>query len=212
MGIFKIYSKCCFALVFIVMTSCAAWRSQDVVRVENFKGEVQSQERKLKTHVKLSLYEVSVNNELDKDEMSSDKLKQVLSLSKKAYDEAGIFDLVEGDSPNKELVVDISILRKKESSLTSDILTAATLYLVPKRTNEEITVTTKFLDNKGELIGMVEKVETVVVWHQFFMLFALPFNIPSNVKEETLVDLSRSTILEALSEGHFVELNDKNIK
>ena len=58
---------------------------------------------------------------------------------------------------------------------------------------------------------MVEKVESVVVWHQIFMIFAFPFNIPSSVIEETITDLTRSSILEAMSEGHFIEFTEEGL-
>ena len=87
-------------------------------------------------------------------------------------------------------------------------VTALSLYLIPRSVEQEVTITTRFLDKKGVLVGMVEKTDTVVTWHQLFMVFAAPFSIPSSALDEMVVDLNRATILEAYSDGYFVDIND----
>lgn len=206
-----IQSYLAFLVLVAIFNSCAAWRSEDVIEVGEYPNESTTLVKKLKTSVKLSFYEVYDEKELQKDKMKEKDQKKMKELVKKAYEESDSFDLVEENSPSKELSVEVSILRQKKSHLFSDILTAATLYLVPKRTSEKITLTTKFFNKKQQLIGMVEKVESVVVWHQIFMIFAFPFNIPSSVIEETITDLTRSSILEAMSEGHFIEFTEEGL-
>lgn len=197
---------CQVCLFLLFFSGCAAWRAGDVGEVNKLPQDLVAEKKVFKASLQLKLYEYHMGEELDKDKSESTKA-EALELSKKAYKESGLFEIVDQDSPNKQISIEMSIIRKKESSLTSDILTAATLYLIPKSTNEEITVSTKFFNKSGELIGMVEKKDTVVIWHQTFMIFAFPFNYPSTVKEEMITDLSRSIILEAITEGYFVELD-----
>lgn len=189
----------------VLLGSCAAWRSGDVGEVSKLPTDLVAQRKVIKTSLNLKLYEYYSGGQLDK-EKTADSREQTFQLGLVAFKEAALFNFVDQSSPNKEMSVEISVIRKKESNLALDILTAATLYLIPKRTNEEITVSAKFFNKKGELLGMVEKQDTVIMWHQTFMIFALPFAYPTYVRNNVLTDLCRSIILEAITEGYFVEL------
>ena len=202
----KNISKLISLLLLVTLSSCAAWRAEETMKISKFPTEI-AKKSKVKASINLILHEVHTGKALDI--AKSKETKQAsLDLIKKAYNESGVFEIVDQDSPSKQISIEISLVKKVESSLTRDFLTAVTLYLVPKRTSEYYTVNTKFIDKTGVLIGMVEKKETVVMWHQLFMAFALPFNYPSTTKSETLIDLNRASIMDAYTDGLFVELEN----
>ena len=194
-------------MMVVTLTSCAAWRAEETSEVGHFPKDLDEMTRTVNTSLSLNLYEVFSDGKLDTEESSDTEKAKIHELTMMAYSESKLFNLVDKDSPNSQMSIEVNIVRKRERSLFRTVLSALTLYLIPKRTNEEIVVTTKFIDKKGILVGMVEKTETIVVWHQFFMLFAFPFSIPSTITEEAIIDLSRATILDAFSDGYFVELN-----
>lgn len=199
-----------YIAIFIIFsfTSCAAWRTKDFNSVTPYPSKAESDYKKPQVSINFRTYDVLDNGELDKAQMSKTEKKQVYDIITSSYKDSELFILVDDDSPNKELTIEVSIVRQNSSSLTMSILTALSLYLIPKRTTEVITISTKFFDKSDALIGMVEKTDSVVVWHQFFMLFAMPFSAPWSVKDETLTQLNKSTIVEASSDGLFVDINE----
>lgn len=196
-----------YICILVFVSACAAWRAEDVPVVSKFSNDSFGHKGKISASIELKLYEFYVGDELRPNESTREYSSKFYKLTRDVYKDVKFFDIVDANSPNKELKIEISLIRKRESNLLTDVLTGMSLYLIPKRTNERITLITKYFDKQGELVGMVEKVETVVMWHQLFMLFALPFNIPNNVIDDTVLDLSRSSLLEAYNDGYFVELN-----
>lgn len=193
--------------VIAMLSSCAAWRSEQTPKMGKLSDSIFQDVKPINISLSLNLYEVYKDGELIQDKNLTSLQTEILSKIQKIYGENKIFNVVDTDSPSRELSIEISVTRTIESSLFRSFLTILSLYLIPKRTNEEIIVTTKFIDKKGMLVGMVEKKEIVEVWHQLFLIFALPFNIPSSVNSETLLDLNRATIYDAFSDGFFIDLN-----
>ncbi len=198
-----------YLLLTIILSSCAAWRSGETRTIGTFPNSIKLEGKLPKVSIVLKRFEILENSVLDKEETNRDNEKEVNALVEKAYKDAKIFDIVDEDSPNKDMSIEIEVTRNHIGSSGMKYATALTLYLFPRKAIERITITTRFLDKKGELAGMVEKVEDAITWHQFFMVFAFPFSsTPNNVATEAIIDLNRATIIDAFQDGYFVDIND----
>lgn len=201
--------KILFQLIFVLsFTSCASWRAEETSIVSTFPETIKSEVKLPNVSISLKRYDFFDGEKLDKDEMTEEQRLEILKSIETIYSESKLFNLVDIDSPNKDMSIEVNVSRKVKSSTFFSVLTAMTLYLIPRRVIEEITITTRFLDRRGELVGMVEKNDSIITWHQLFMLFVLPFGPPGSVKHETILDLNRSTILEAHSDSYFIDINN----
>lgn len=198
-----------FISIIMILSSCASWRLEETHPTTKFPENLTIEGKKPKTSITFKRFEVKNNSKLDNEGMTEVRRKEVLALIEKAYKESKLFNIVDEDSPNKDMSIEVDISKNFSSSSGMKWVTALTLYLVPRKTVEEITVTTRFLDKKGELVGMVEKIDKAITWHQFFMIFALPFSsTPSSVVTETILDLNKASILDAFEDGYFKDIND----
>ncbi len=198
-----------FLLIFSFISSCAGWRVEKSRPVNEFPTDLalKGDDKKPNISLKIKKYEFYDNEELDKEESSETERKKAYALIEEAYKKSGYVNLVSEDSPSREMSVEIELVRKNNTSMKLAVLSAITLFLVPRRSGEEITLTTRFFNKKGELVGMVEKVDEVVTWWQTLMIFASPFMYPGSAKKETLIDLNRATLIEAKSDGYFIDIN-----
>jgi hypothetical protein len=195
--------------IFLIVSSCAAWRLEETRPVDVFPESLVLEGNKPKVSISFKSFEVKLNSDLDESEMTKDKKKEILDLIETAYKQSNLFNIVDVDSPNKDMSIEVDISKNFTASSSMRWVTALTLYLVPRKTIDEITVTTRFLDQKGELVGMVEKIDQAITWHQFFMIFALPFtSTPNSVVRDTIIDLNKATIIDAFEDGYFVEINE----
>lgn len=189
--------------------SCAAWRADETEFIGKYPKNLVLKTKPPKISLSLKRLEIKENNEIQHDEINEESRKIVLKQIEKAYRESGLFEIVDEDSPNKDMSVEVEVQRHFVGSTIMKFLTTLSVYLVPRRTSEELIITTKFLDKKNVLVGMVEKSESLITWHQFFMLFALPFsNTPSSVLDNAMVDLNRATLIDAFQDGLFVDINE----
>ena len=185
------------SLIFLSL-SCASWRLGETTPIDDFPTTMAKKLNRPVISVKLSKYDLFENAKLKKGD-NKEITKKIIS----TFHKTSLFDLVDDDSPSKELSVDIKIIRNKESSLALSIFSYATLCLIPKRDKEMMTVNTSFYNKKGELIAMIEKTETVVTWYQTLLIIATPFMLPSRTQDNAMMDLIKSTILEGYRDGHF---------
>ncbi len=191
----------------LILSSCAGWRSEHTLPVGKYPEKFQSETNKPKISFKLKKYEYFDNDVLDKEKSSTQNMAQVSKMVEDVYKDSNIFNMVDEDSPNKEMSIEVEITRKHKAGIGMTVVSALTLFLVPRGVSEEIVVTTRFLNKKGELIGMVEKNDDIVTWYQTFMLFATPFMYPNSIKTETIKDLNRASLIEAHSDGYFIDIN-----
>jgi hypothetical protein len=119
----------------------------------------------------------------------------------KAYEDSGLFSEVKTYMSDTDLKAEIKIIDHNERNIGSAILTGLTLYLMPSKGTDELIVKTTIKNKVGNTLGVYEKSERVTTWLQLFLIFAMPFNFPGPVYEETLCDLNRSTIVELHSKG-----------
>lgn len=114
-----------------------------------------------------------------------------------AYRESGLFSEVLAGTTPADRQVDVQVLDRGSGSTGAAVLTGLTFYLIPSKATDELTVSTTIRDGNGKILGSYKKSETVTMWQQFFLIFAMPFKSPGSVGKGTLLDLSRATITEA---------------
>jgi hypothetical protein len=119
----------------------------------------------------------------------------------KAYNDSGLFSEVKTGIAETDLRSEVKILDRGEVNLGLAFITGLTLYLIPSKASDEITIQTKIKDREGKILGTFEKSETINTWQQLFLIFGTPFNFPGTVTKETLYDLNRAIINEAHMQG-----------
>ena len=122
----------------------------------------------------------------------------------KAYHESGLFSEVKTGLTETDLRAEVKIVDRGKVNLGSAFLTGLTLYLIPSNGTDELVVKTTIKDGEGKTLGTFEKSETITLYQQLFLIFAMPFNFPGSVVKKTLYDLNRATIIEAHSKGCFL--------
>lgn len=199
-----------FGLAMSVLFSCASWRKNDTsyLGTESSEEELQT-DTKLKVSVKLKSYSYLENGKAVEKEDLDTATKITSESIQKVYDESKLFNIVDVDSPGKDVSVEIEVQRSFSSSMTSKVLSAVTFYLVPRKTEQEIVYTSRFFDKEGKLIGIVEYKDSVITWRQFFMLFVWPFSSSSeSVYQSMILDFTHRAIVEANQDGYFVDLSE----
>lgn len=193
----------------LLLTSCAAWRLQKTEIIENYSKEIK--EEKHKTKVFLSVDKVThyLNGEKISEKTDASETDKTLQTIKQAYVESGLFEFVAKDKSEMQINIDVDVHGKSTMAMT--VLTAATLFLFPSKTTDDFTIKAKFTKN-GDELGVIEKFETVAMYRQIFLIFAMPFKAPFNINNKVLVDLNRSVITEAYDEGYFKEIKDVDLE
>lgn len=186
----------------LILVSCAGWRLEETERVGKYPSDVEVVE-KIKLNFVVEKFDHFYNGELKESSLSQTKKLEMIEDIKMAYLDSGLF-ILEEKSP--ELTVKINIKSEGSGSMNRAILTYATFFLVPSSSETKYTVESKFIDRDGDLLGSIEKSDTVVKWQQLFMIFAMPFKYPHFALSDTLVDLNRSTIVQAFRDGYFREV------
>lgn len=185
--------------IILVLSSCAAWRLQKTEVINVYAPELKEIDKKIKTRVSIENLTYFLNGEKLSEKASAEKINSALETIKRAYKEAQIFELSEEEKTDLEIKLSIEVHGK--SDITMTVLTAMTLFLFPSKTTDEFSIKAQFIKN-GEELGVIEKVETVTMYRQLFLIFAMPFKSPLNINQETLVDLNRSIVTEAFDEGY----------
>ncbi|MBD65787.1 MAG: hypothetical protein CME62_11310 [Halobacteriovoraceae bacterium] len=200
------------ALVCIFLSSCAAWRVQQTVITDDFKHQLNKEPNKIKLFLSVSGYEYTENGE--KAELRFEKIPELLKIVKKAYVESDLFELVKEEKLS-DIQAMVELKHNVIKNKTLDIVSPATLFLVPSKKIDEVYLKTTFYTGANEkvenILGEIEKEEQIKTYRQLFLVFVMPFKPPFNIFEETLVDLNRSTLLEANDEGMFVQKIVQNV-
>lgn len=128
-------------------------------------------------------------------------LKNLRTLTIKAYEESGLFSYVKEGVGETDLKAEIMIVTSRAPNPLLGFITGLTFYVIPSNTKTEFTVKTTISDRDGKIVGTFEKSETVTRWRQLVLILAMPFNWPESVNREALYDLNRATIKEARGLG-----------
>ena len=93
----------------------------------------------------------------------------------RAYQESGLFSEVRQTTDDSDFRAEVRILDKGEYSPVMSFITGFTMFLIPSTATATMTVTTALKDRNGGTLGSFEKSESVTMWMELFLAFALSF-------------------------------------
>jgi len=114
-----------------------------------------------------------------------------------AYEDSAMFSTVRESGDKADLEAEVVVVDRGDPNRLFARITGLTLYIIPSKVTHEITVKTTIRDGDGNTLGAFEKSETVTLWQQLLLVFAMPFNLPESVNREAVYDLNHATIKEA---------------
>jgi hypothetical protein len=100
-----------------------------------------------------------------------------------------------------DLRAEVRISESVESSELLLLMSRLTLFVIPNRTVDRLSMKTEFKDAKGDVLLSVDKSESLTSWAQLFLAPAMPFQHPVRVGNEIVRDLARATLGEAQAQG-----------
>jgi len=115
--------------------------------------------------------------------------------------ETGAFIDPEAGLAGVEIRADVEIVERQEANWWLMVITGVTAYIVPSKMTTDFAVKTTIRDNKGEVLGVFESSNTVVVWQQLCLVVVAPFNWSASVERETIFDLSRAALIDGAEKG-----------
>src|SRR3990167_2239194 len=93
-----------------------------------------------------------------------------------------------------DLYINVRISNNELGNMASAFITGFTLFVIPGKYSNEITMETVFKDGTGNVLGRIEKRETITTWMQLFLIVAVPFNAST---DNILTQLTQSSLEEA---------------
>jgi hypothetical protein len=109
----------------------------------------------------------------------------------KQYQDSGLFSRVTTSQQESDLYVRVQVRNHEQASSAAAFITGLTLFIIPGTASNELNMQTEFMDGSGELVGSVEKQETITTWMQLLLIFALPF---SESTDQVITQLSQSSL------------------
>jgi hypothetical protein len=194
--------KCTVLIVPFVLLAffagCAAFREGNVPRVKGPSRGAMEGQRTISLEVQGAVI-LSGKIYQTHPKTMKDWRKQTV----KAYEDSGMFLEVTDGADDADFHAEVMIVDRGKPNAFLAFITGLTLYVIPSKATDEFTVKTTISDRDGKTVGTFEKSETVSLWQQLFLVFAMPFNWPSSVAKEALYDLNRATISDAHAHGIF---------
>lgn len=111
------------------------------------------------------------------------------------YSASGLFNQVTTQKVECDVYAQSHLLNQEKGVMAMAYITGLTLFLVPSKADDVLTLETVFKDRDGKVLGTVTKSETVTTWMQTLFVFALPFNPRSDV---IIKALAQSSLQEAV--------------
>ena len=109
----------------------------------------------------------------------------------KQYQDSGLFSRVTTSQQESDLYVRVQVSNHEQASTAAAFITGLTLFIIPGTASNQLSMQTEIMDGSGELLGSVEKQETITTWMQLLLIFALPF---SESTDQVLTQLSQSSL------------------
>jgi len=111
------------------------------------------------------------------------------------YSASGLFQQVTTQKVESDVYAHAHLLNQEKGVLAMAYITGFTLFLVPSKFDNVLTLETVFKDRDGKVLGTVRKSETITTWMQTLLIFAAPFN-PG--PDAVIRELAQSSLQEAL--------------
>lgn len=141
-------------------------------------------------------------NGKDRD-VSSAMIENWSERAEKEYRHSNLFSDVKIGLAETDIRANIHITDDGKGSMALAFLTGLTLYLLPSKASDRLTVETTFTNARGDVLGKLTKTETLTLWQQIVLIFVLPFKFPPSETNAAFADLHRATLVEAHAAGIF---------
>ncbi len=191
--------------VFFIMAltyGCSSFRVGNLPEITDWPMSPASTEYNLKVVTISSGAELIVNG------MTERPGKQLLNMAREkardAYAGSGLFRLANPRYDyNPDYIIEVMLKDEETVDPYSILFSVLTLFIKEGQMMDDYTLTTTIKDKKGEVLAKIEKSDSIVYKQRLGLFFSIFSRLPDVVSKETIYDLNRATIKEALSKGVF---------
>lgn len=191
--------------VFFIMVlayGCSAFRVGDLPEITDWPLAPASAEYDIKIITIASSAGLTVNGTTQKP--GRQLLNMVKEKSIDAYVDSGLFRLANpGFEYEPDYVIEVMLMDEETVEATSILFSVLTLFIKEGQMMDDYTLTTTIKNKKGEVLAKIEKSDSIVYKQRIGLFFSIFSRLPDVVAKETIYDLNRATIKEALSKGVF---------
>jgi hypothetical protein len=178
------------ACALLSLTGCISYSQHNLVLVEQWPPAAPI-EQKQSAYIKVDA-QYLFNDEARAGGFNQANLENLI---KQQYLGSERFSRVITAQETSDLYVNIRVSNHERGSLAAAFITGLTLFVIPSKHSNELTMTTTFKDADGKVLGRVEKRETITTWMQLLLIFGLPFNESA---DNILIQLTQSSLEEAV--------------
>lgn len=177
------------ASALLTLTGCISYSHHDLALVEQWPP-VAPLEQKRSAYIKVDTqYLFNEQNRASGTDQSG-----LEKLILQQYQSSGRFSRVTTVKETSDLYISVRLSNHERGSLASAFITGLTLFVIPGKYSNELTMETLFKNADGNVLGRIEKRETITTWMQVLLIFALPFNESG---DNILTQLTQSSLEEA---------------
>ncbi|TBU82161.1 hypothetical protein DNK06_06510 [Pseudomonas daroniae] len=177
------------ATALLALTGCVSYSNHDLAPLEQWPLAAPA-EVKPAAHLKVeSRYLFNEQNRAGGFDQSN-----LETLLVQQFKDSGRFSAVTTAKEHSDVYVSVRVTNHERGSMVGAVVTGATFFIIPGRFKNELTMEMQFMGADGNVLGKVEKSESITTWMQLLLIFAVPFNESA---DNILVQLTRSSLEEA---------------
>lgn len=178
-------------LVFCQLTGCAVFREGELGEIGTWPPE----KEQARTIAMVITGKAEVNG--SPVDVNQQMLNNWQTTVMSTYERSGLFTNISRGTSGADLLAEVSVKDKAHVNIPLAFLTGFTLYLIPSRSQDTFVVKTTFRDASGNVLGTVERQETMVLWQQLFLVFGAQATLSGNSSTDILSDVVKATLVEA---------------
>ena len=183
------------AAALLSLTGCLSYSHHDLAQVEQWPLTATEQHSQ-------SAYLKVDSQYLFNDQTRAGGFNQanLETLIVKQYQDSKRFSNVTTAKQNADLYISVRVSNHERGSLASAFITGFTLFVIPGKFSNELTMETTFKDGDGKVLGRIEKRETITTWMQLLLIVAVPFNesidpILNQLTQSSLEEAARQKLI-----------------
>lgn len=196
---------CFFVFAFFIMclaSGCASYRAGDLQPLSKWPPYLPSADYRVRRIAITGSAEYTVNG--NPTRVGSQLLGMVKQNAVDAYLNSGLFTIADPKTNYQpEYYIEVNLIDKNYVNSAELILSALTLFIREGTMTDKYTLVTTIKDSKGEVLGTVEKSETIVYKQRIGLFFSMFGSLPDAVAKDTIYDLNRASINEAMARDIF---------
>lgn len=192
-----------FAFFIMCMASgCASYRAGDLQPLSKWPPYLPSTDYRVRVITITASAEYTVNGQPNR--VGSQLLGMTRQNAVDAYLNSGLFTLADPKTNYQpEYNIEVKLIDRNYVNSADLILSALTLFIREGTMTDKYTLVTTIKDSKGNVLGTVEKAETLVYKQRIGLFFSMFGSLPDTVAKDTIYDLNRSSINEAMARDIF---------